>query len=92
MRLLKGTFPTVLDADEMGLEIKLLNERGASILPQLRDVFLAQIKSATDQLHVVRAALERSRPKISSSILEKLITKRWEKLIATVMMAEAYCS
>lgn len=92
MRLLKGTLPTELDMNETGMEIQLLRERSKSLLPQLREVFQAQVKSAENQLRIVRAELGSPRAKSSSSILKKLVIKRWERLGATLMMAEAYCS
>lgn len=94
MRLLKGTIPTEFDITEMGTEIQLLGEREFSLLPQLREVFHAQVKSAEEQLQVFRTELARLTPEAASSsvFLSKLIVRRWEKLNLTLMMAEAYCS
>lgn len=92
MKLLKGTFPTESDMNEVGTEIQLLGERETSLQPPLREVFHAQVSSATEQLRLVRADMDEPPEKSRSSILKKLILKRWEKLSATLMMAEAYCS
>jgi hypothetical protein len=92
MKLLKGNVPTELEISEVGIEIQLLSGRRDSLLPHLREVFVAQLASAIEQLRMVRADLEEPRQKINSSILRKLINKRWEKLNATLLMAEAYCS
>jgi hypothetical protein len=92
--MLKGTFPTVIDMDETGLEIQLLSEREHSIQPQLREVFHAQLRSAESQLRVVRSEMGEPNEKIPSNatVLQRLISKRWQKLNATIMIVEAYCS
>ncbi|MGE4130773.1 MAG: hypothetical protein AB7F86_04000 [Bdellovibrionales bacterium] len=84
--------PTDTEITDVKNEIRLLSRREASLLPPLREVFHAQVKSAEEQLRLVCADLDNSRAKDSSSTLKKLVKKRWGKLSATVMMAEAYSS
>jgi hypothetical protein len=92
MKLLTTTFPTKSDISELAAAIQTLSQRADSLQPQLREMFHAQITSASNQFYIVRKELEAPRAATTTSKLERLIMQRWERLKATLAIAEAYCS
>jgi hypothetical protein len=95
MRVLKGTLPTEADMNETKVKIQLLNDREKSLLPQMRNIFLTQLRSAEGQLRAIRTEL--TDPRLTALAakswdLQKRIQKQWETLNTTLMTAAAYCT
>lgn len=94
MKSLRGALPTESDMSQTGMEIHSLSEREDSLDPQLRGTFHEQLRSAENQLGLIRAEMVNPRPETASGSAElrKSIAQLWSKLSTTLVRAEAYCT
>lgn len=94
MRALRGSLPTEGDMNQTRLQISSLSAQENVLEPLLRGTFHEQLKSAENQLRMIRAEMADPRLKIGSKTgeLRRLIDRHWNKLSATLIRVGAYCA